>query len=82
MTCRPLELIFQREREELMCSRLSWLAGPSLRFLRDESGATAIEYALILALIFVVCVSAIQSFGKSTQKSLNHSVSKITGAGS
>jgi pilus assembly protein Flp/PilA len=53
-----------------------------LRFLRDDDGPTAVEYALMLALIFVVCVSAIQTFGKTTQKSFNYSVEKITGTGS
>ena len=65
-----------------MQSRLLWLSRPLLRFLRDESGATAIEYALILALVFVVAVSAIQSFGKATQNTFNYNVSKITSTGS
>lgn len=34
-----------------------------LRFLRDESGPTAVEYAVMLALIIGVCVVAIGSFG-------------------
>ena len=33
------------------------------RFLADESGATAIEYGLIAALIAVVIISAISSVG-------------------
>ena len=32
-------------------------------FLRDESGATAIEYGLIAALIAVVIISAVQVVG-------------------
>ena len=35
------------------------------RFLRDESGATAIEYGLIAALIAVVIISAVQAGGTS-----------------
>jgi pilus assembly protein Flp/PilA len=34
-----------------------------LRFLKDESGPTAVEYAVMLALIIVVCVSAITWIG-------------------
>ncbi len=34
------------------------------RFLKDESGATAIEYGLILALIAVVIVTAVTTLGK------------------
>jgi pilus assembly protein Flp/PilA len=33
------------------------------RFLKDESGATAIEYGLIAALIAVVIIGAVTSVG-------------------
>ena len=33
------------------------------RFVRDESGATAIEYGLIAALIAVVVITALTSVG-------------------
>ena len=33
------------------------------RFVRDESGATAIEYGLIAALIAVVIITAVQAVG-------------------
>ena len=33
------------------------------RFVRDESGATAIEYGLIAALIAVVIISAVTAVG-------------------
>ncbi|MGD0141826.1 MAG: Flp family type IVb pilin [Rhizomicrobium sp.] len=35
------------------------------RFLRDESGATAIEYGLIAAGIAVVIIAAVQSVGSN-----------------
>jgi pilus assembly protein Flp/PilA len=35
------------------------------RFLRNESGATAIEYGLIAAGIAVVIIAAVQSIGTS-----------------
>jgi pilus assembly protein Flp/PilA len=34
--------------------------------LRDESGATAIEYGLIAALIFLVIVTSVTAFGNKT----------------
>jgi pilus assembly protein Flp/PilA len=34
-----------------------------IRFLQDESGPTAVEYAVMLALIIVTCLSAIGFFG-------------------
>lgn len=33
------------------------------RFVKDESGATAIEYGLIAALIAVVCIGALTTVG-------------------
>jgi pilus assembly protein Flp/PilA len=33
------------------------------RFLKDESGATAIEYGLIVALIAVVIIAAVTAIG-------------------
>ena len=37
------------------------------RFLRNESGATAIEYGLIAALMAVACIAAFEAFGGSLQ---------------
>ena len=36
------------------------------RFLSSEDGPTAVEYAVMLALIVVVCLVAIQSLGTNT----------------
>jgi len=33
------------------------------RFLRSEDGPTAVEYAVMLALIVIVCLTAIRSIG-------------------
>lgn len=37
-----------------------------LQFLKSEDGPTAVEYAVMLSLILVVCVSAIQTLGNNT----------------
>jgi pilus assembly protein Flp/PilA len=34
-------------------------------FLRNEDGPTAVEYAVMLALIIVVCIGAITTLGKN-----------------
>jgi pilus assembly protein Flp/PilA len=36
-----------------------------LRFLKSEEGPTAVEYAVMCALIIVVCVGAITLLGQS-----------------
>ena len=46
------------------------------RFVRDESGATAIEYGLIAALIAVVIIGAVTAVGTS----LNTTFSSVAGA--
>jgi len=37
-----------------------------LNLIRDEEGASMIEYALLLALIAVVCVGAVTLIGNAT----------------
>ena len=37
------------------------------RFLKDENGATAIEYGLIAALVAVACIVALEALGTSLQ---------------
>jgi pilus assembly protein Flp/PilA len=34
-----------------------------LRFLQDESGPTAVEYAVMLALIIGICIVSVSFFG-------------------
>jgi pilus assembly protein Flp/PilA len=38
------------------------------RFLKSEDGPTAVEYAVMLALIILVCLVAIQNIGKVTSQ--------------
>lgn len=39
-----------------------------VRFLKNEDGPTAVEYAVMLAMIIVVCVAAVQSMGSNANK--------------
>jgi len=50
------------------------------RFLKDESGATAIEYGLIAALIAVVLVSTLQLVGDSLQDTFTTISNSLTAA--
>jgi pilus assembly protein Flp/PilA len=49
-----------------------------VRFLIAEDGPTTVEYAMILMLIFLVCISAITIFGQSTADSLQKSSDSIS----
>ncbi len=37
------------------------------RFLKSEDGPTAVEYAVMLSLIIVVCLTAVTSIGKNAK---------------
>ena len=50
------------------------------KLFRDESGATAIEYGLIAALIAVVLVGALQAVGTSLQGAFDKISTEVDGA--
>ena len=41
-------------------------------FLKNEDGPTAVEYAVMLALIIVVCISAITTLGSNTNNAFSY----------
>jgi pilus assembly protein Flp/PilA len=47
------------------------------RLQTDQRGASLVEYALLLALIAMVCIVAVQFLGNSTSSSLSHSTSAM-----
>ena len=49
------------------------------RFLVSEDGPTAVEYAVMLALIIIVCLTAISSVGTRTSTTFDN-VAKSLGA--
>jgi len=50
-----------------------------VEFLKREDGPTAVEYAVMLALIIVVCIAAIQALGSNSNKTFN-CVSSVIGS--
>ena len=53
------------------------LLKPLTRFLRAEDGPTAVEYAVMLALIVVVCIAAITTLGKNANSTFSFVGSSI-----
>ena len=49
-------------------------------FLVSEDGPTAVEYAVMLALIVVVCLTAIQAVGTNAANTFNDIASDISDA--
>lgn len=47
------------------------------RFVKDESGATAIEYGLIAALIAVALIGALELVGGNMAKTFNNMSAKL-----
>ena len=41
-------------------------------FLNDESGPTAVEYAVMLALIIVVCITAVTALGSNANNTFSY----------
>jgi pilus assembly protein Flp/PilA len=46
-------------------------------FLKEEEGPTAVEYAVMLALIIVICLTAISFLGQVTNKTFSNVASAI-----
>ncbi|MCO8120333.1 Flp family type IVb pilin [Stieleria sp. TO1_6] len=53
---------------------------PSQSFWREEEGTTAVEYAVMLALIVAVCLGSIATLTNETEESFNRSGNAIAGA--
>ncbi len=50
------------------------------RFVRDESGATAIEYGLIAALIAVAIITILTAVGSQLSTTFSHVKTGLSGA--
>jgi pilus assembly protein Flp/PilA len=61
---------------------MSKLGQFALDFLKREDGPTAVEYAVMLALIIVVCIAAISALGSNAEGTFNKVASTVNTAGS
>ena len=43
-----------------------------VKFAKDESGPTAVEYAVMLALIIVVCITAVTALGTNAANTFSY----------
>jgi pilus assembly protein Flp/PilA len=48
-----------------------------MSFLKDEEGATMVEYAIMLALIAVFCITAVKLVGTGAEGSFNDSAAAL-----
>ena len=56
------------------------LAKKMHRFLVSEDGPTAVEYAVMLALIVIVCLTAITSLGTAAKNTFNQVKNSVEAA--
>ena len=59
---------------------MNMLASKIRRFLVSEDGPTAVEYAVMLALIIVVCLAAVQSIGTNASKTFSSVSAQLGGS--
>ena len=57
-----------------------WFAAAG-HFLTSEDGPTAVEYAVMLALIIVVCITAITTLGSNANGTFNNVALNTAAAG-
>jgi len=53
-----------------------------INFLKAEDGPTAVEYAVMLALIIVVCLGTITTVGQGSNNTFSTVQNKLTAGGS
>jgi len=61
---------------------LSHFCKSVVSFLKNEDGPTAVEYAVMLALIIVVCITAITTLGTNANLTFQQVGAQIGGTGS
>ena len=49
-------------------------------FLRNEDGPTAVEYAVMVALIIIVAIGAVKLLGEKTSSTFNTAATAISGS--
>ena len=57
------------------------IANKVQRFLKSEDGPTAVEYAIMLALLVIVCLTAIQAIGTNAAASFQNIADELDPAG-
>jgi pilus assembly protein Flp/PilA len=53
-----------------------------VNFLKNEDGPTAVEYAVMLALIIVVCITAITTLGTNANNTFSYIGQRVGSTGS
>jgi pilus assembly protein Flp/PilA len=77
MVARPFSNPHISSHEVKSMQQLKKCAGD---FLRSEEGPTAVEYAVMLALIIAVCIAAISTLGSNASNTFSYVNTKVSTA--
>ena len=66
------------DQNEIERNFMKSLAKKVRRFLVSEDGPTAVEYAVMLALIVIVCLTAIQAIGTNAKTTFQEVADQIS----
>jgi len=59
---------------------MSFITRKLVAFLKTEDGPTAVEYAVMLALIIVVCIAAITALGSNANRTFGNVALNTSGS--
>jgi pilus assembly protein Flp/PilA len=72
--------LFSRELVDLALSgvcNMNSMSKKLVKFLKREDGPTAVEYAVMLALIIVVCIASVRLIGTNANTTFNNVATQI-----
>ena len=67
-----------RATEAVIRKRTEIMLASVVKFLKSEDGPTAVEYAVMLALIVIVCLTAIRAVGTNANARFNQISNQLT----
>ena len=76
--CPPLSFEFFWDIKKRYRRIMRKLKNAVVNFLKREDGPTAVEYAVMLALIIVVCIAAISALGSNAANTFNYVGTKVS----
>ncbi len=65
-----------------MFSSFRQTTATAVQFVKDEDGPTAVEYAVMLALIIVVCITAVTTLGTNANNTFSYVGKRVGSTGS
>jgi pilus assembly protein Flp/PilA len=71
---------FAAERTDPIPAGATRMLSKIRKFLQSEDGPTAVEYAVMLALIVIVCLTAINSIGTNAKSSFSKVATSLQSA--